>query len=64
MTDSDRIDKLEAIENAILHRHWFGIMASGKIIARPRKSASTPFHSLRDAIDAAPWPESRRNRNV
>jgi hypothetical protein len=60
VTDTERLDKLERIEAVVMHRHWYGVTASGRIIARPRKGKEWLYHSLREAIDAAPEPGVRK----
>ena len=45
MTDTERLDKLERIEAVVMHRHWYGVTASGRIIARERKGKWWPRHS-------------------
>ena len=61
-TDTERLDKLERLENKQRHRFWFGIGVSGGIVASRTQEAlkakmaegSGMWKSLRDAIDASP----------
>lgn len=64
LTDTERLDKLERIENLVRLRHWFGVTASGYVTSGPRNSKAAPYRTLREAIDAAPAPKGRAVEKV